>query len=104
VSKLVNRHQAWAWRIAYRFLGETQNTEDVVQKAFLRLLLQAAPRFSPRAAFRTYCYRIITRFLLPIHKWPICPISVCAKNLILEISTICLRLNFSRALIATKFA
>jgi hypothetical protein len=27
-----------------------------------------------------------------------------AKNLILEISTICLRLNFSRALISTKFA
>jgi hypothetical protein len=28
----------------------------------------------------------------------------CAKNLILGISTICLRLNFSRALISTKFA
>jgi hypothetical protein len=28
----------------------------------------------------------------------------CAKNLILAISTICLRLNFSRALISTKFA
>jgi RNA polymerase sigma-70 factor, ECF subfamily len=62
-AELVNRHQAWAWRLAYRFLGETQNTEDVVQESFLRLL-QAAPRFSPRAAFRTYFYRIITRLCL----------------------------------------
>jgi RNA polymerase sigma-70 factor (ECF subfamily) len=52
-AELVDRHQAWAWRIAYRFFGEYQNAEDVVQEAFLKLL-QAAPRYSPRAAFRTY--------------------------------------------------
>lgn len=62
-AELVRRHQAWAWRLAYRYLGEKQNAEDVVQEAFLRLL-QAAPRFSPRAAFRTYFYRIITRLCL----------------------------------------
>ena len=62
-AELVNRHQAWAWRIAYRFFGESQNAEDVVQEAFLKLL-QAAPRFDPRAAFRTYFYRIITRLCL----------------------------------------
>ena len=31
------------------------------------------------------------------------PLAVLAKNLILGISTICLRLNFSRTLIPTKF-
>ena len=62
-AELVNRHQAWAWRLSFRFLGEKQNAEDVVQDAFLRLL-QAAPRFRPRAAFRTYFYRIITRLCL----------------------------------------
>ena len=60
---LVHRHQAWAWSLALRFLGERQNAEDVVQEAFLRLL-QAAPRYRPRAAFRTYFYRIITRLCL----------------------------------------
>jgi RNA polymerase sigma-70 factor (ECF subfamily) len=62
-AELVNRHQAWAFGIAHRFLGDTQNAEDVVQEAFLRLL-QAAPRFRPRAAFRTYFYPIITRLCL----------------------------------------
>jgi RNA polymerase sigma-70 factor (ECF subfamily) len=64
-AELVNRHQAWAWRLAFRFLGEKQNAEDVVQEAFIRLL-QAAPRFRPRAAFRTYFYRIITRLCLDL--------------------------------------
>jgi RNA polymerase sigma-70 factor (ECF subfamily) len=62
-AELVGRHQTWAWRIAWRFLGEPQKAEDVVQDAFLKLL-QAAPRFDPRAAFRTYFYRIITRLCL----------------------------------------
>jgi RNA polymerase sigma-70 factor (ECF subfamily) len=62
-AALVNRHQAWAWRIAWRFLGEAQNAEDVVQEAFLRLH-QAAARYDQRAAFRTYFYRIITRLCL----------------------------------------
>jgi len=62
-TELVNRHQAWAWRIAFCFLGQTQSAEDVVQEAFLRLL-RAAPRFIPKAAFRTYFYRIITRLCL----------------------------------------
>ena len=62
-AELVGRHQAWAWRIAYRFLGESQYAEDIVQKAFLKLL-QAAPRYSPRAAFRTFFYRIITGLCL----------------------------------------
>jgi len=62
-AEIVKRHQTWAWRIACRFLGQTQNAEDVVQEAFLRLL-QAAPRYDPRAAFRTYFYRIITRLCL----------------------------------------
>lgn len=62
-AELVNRHQGWAWRLAFRFLGEAQISEDVVQEAFLRLF-RAAPRFSPRAAFRTYFYRIIARLCL----------------------------------------
>jgi RNA polymerase sigma-70 factor (ECF subfamily) len=62
-AELVNRHQAWAWRIAWRFLGEAQNAEDLVQEAFLRLH-RAAARYERRAAFRMYFYRIITRLCL----------------------------------------
>jgi RNA polymerase sigma-70 factor (ECF subfamily) len=62
-GRIVERHQEWAWRIAYRFFGDEQDAADVVQDAFLRLL-DAAGRYRPEAKFRTFFHRIITRLCL----------------------------------------
>jgi len=62
-AELVNRHQAWTWRVAYRFLGHREDAADVVQDAFIRLL-EAAGRYRPSATFATYFRRIITRLCL----------------------------------------
>jgi len=52
-----------AWSVAYRFLGDATEAEDAAQDAFLRVL-EAAPRYRPTAAFRTYLYRVVTRLCL----------------------------------------
>ncbi|MBI4776128.1 MAG: sigma-70 family RNA polymerase sigma factor [Deltaproteobacteria bacterium] len=62
-GEIVQRHHSWAWRIAYRFLGDEPEAADIVQEAFLRLL-DASRRYRPTAKFRTYFYRIITRLCL----------------------------------------
>ncbi len=62
-EELVHRHQVWAWGVAYRFLGHRQESEDVVQDAFLRLL-EAASRYRPTSTLKTYLYQIITRLCL----------------------------------------
>lgn len=62
-KELVSRHQDSAWRIAYRFLGNSAEAEDVAQEAFLRILA-AAPRYKPRAAFTTYLYLIVSRLCI----------------------------------------
>ena len=62
-EELVRRRQAWAWKIAYRFLGQKSEAEDVVQEAFIRLM-KAADRYRPSACFTTYFYRIITRLCI----------------------------------------
>jgi len=62
-DEIVRRHQTWAWRVAYRFLGHEDDAADVVQDAFLRLL-DAAGRYRPSAGFRTYLYRIVSRLCL----------------------------------------
>ena len=59
-EQLVVRHQASAWRLAYRFLRDHGRAEDVAQEAFLRVL-ESAGRWRPRAKFRTYLYQIIAR-------------------------------------------
>jgi RNA polymerase sigma-70 factor, ECF subfamily len=59
-ERLVLRHQAAAWRIALRYTGDAAEAEDLVQDTFLSIL-NAAERYRPEAAFRTYLYRVLTR-------------------------------------------
>lgn len=57
-EELVIRHQASAWHLAYRFLGDHAHAEDIAQEAFLRVL-ESPGRWRPRARFRTYLYQIV---------------------------------------------
>jgi RNA polymerase sigma-70 factor (ECF subfamily) len=62
-ERLVIRHQSTAWNVAVRYIGDASEAEDLVQEAFLRIL-NAAERYVPTAAFRTYLYRILTRLCI----------------------------------------
>ena len=62
-EQLVLRHQAKAWHVAYRFIGDAAEAEDLAQEAFLRIL-DAASRYHPTASFRTYLFRVLTRLCL----------------------------------------
>ena len=55
---IVLRHQQALWSIAYRFLGDPAEAEDVVQEAFLRLLA-LAPRYRPSGGLRAYLRRVV---------------------------------------------
>ena len=60
---IVFRNQKAAWQIAYRFLSDPTEAEDVAQDAFMKLLA-AAPRYRPSASFRTFFYRIVSRLCI----------------------------------------
>jgi len=60
---IVLRHQKTAWNVAYRFLGNSHDAEDIVQDAFMKIL-EAAPRYKPTASFRTYLFRVITHLCI----------------------------------------
>ena len=62
-ERIVTRHQTWAWKIAYRFIGNEEDASDIVQDAFLRLL-DASGRYRPTAKFKTFFYQIISRLCL----------------------------------------
>lgn len=59
-EELVLRHQAGAWRVAYRLTGDAHQAEDLAQEGFLRVL-DAAEGYRPTASFRTWLFRILTR-------------------------------------------
>jgi RNA polymerase sigma-70 factor (ECF subfamily) len=62
-EELVMRHQSAAWALAYHYLSDPAEAEDIVQEAFLRLL-ESAHRYRPMAKFRTYFNRIVVRLCL----------------------------------------
>jgi len=62
-EKIVLRYQDHAWKTAYRFLCDAMEAEDVAQEAFLKIL-DAASRYRPTAAFRTYIYRTVTHLCI----------------------------------------
>lgn len=66
-DELVRRHQDSAWRIAYHYLKDPSEAEDVVQEVFLKILA-AAPRYRPRSKFSTYLYRIIANLCLDVRR------------------------------------
>jgi RNA polymerase sigma-70 factor (ECF subfamily) len=62
-EELVCRNQSSAWALAFRYLSDPVEAEDVVQEAFLRLL-KAAPHYRPETAFRAYFSKIVVRLCL----------------------------------------
>jgi len=62
-NELILRYQDLAWKMAYRFIGDAMEAEDVAQESFLKTL-EATRRYRPTATFRTYFYRILTHLCL----------------------------------------
>jgi RNA polymerase sigma-70 factor, ECF subfamily len=62
-EEIVLRHQETVWKVAYRFLGDRMEAEDVAQEAFLRVL-EASGRYRAKTSFRTYLYRIVTHLCI----------------------------------------
>ncbi len=63
LEQLVERHQAAAWRTAYRLVSDRHAAEDLAQEAFLRIF-EARHRYQPTAPFGAYLTRIVVRLCL----------------------------------------
>jgi RNA polymerase sigma-70 factor (ECF subfamily) len=58
-ARLVERHQAAAYRYCWRVLRNHHTAEDLAQEFFVRLFRSAA-RYLPAGHFTTWMYRILT--------------------------------------------
>jgi|SRR5882672_908795 len=66
---LARRHAGGALRVARRILASDALAEEIVQDAFLRVWVNA-PRWRPRARFRTWLYRIVINLCLNAKRRP----------------------------------
>lgn len=60
---LVERHMKQAYNVAYSFVNDHAQAEDVAQEAFIRAY-RSLPSFRGEAGFGTWLYRIVTNLAL----------------------------------------
>lgn len=65
--KLVEAHQAFAYAVAFRFVGHAGDAEDIVQEAFVRLW-KNLHQYRPAVKLTTWLYRIIANLCLDLLK------------------------------------
>ncbi|PLX37730.1 MAG: RNA polymerase sigma-70 factor [Hyphomicrobiales bacterium] len=67
---LVERHADRAYAIAFRFLRNATDAEDVVQDALLKVWTSGCKWESGRARFSTWLYRVITNRCIDLKRRP----------------------------------
>jgi RNA polymerase sigma-70 factor (ECF subfamily) len=65
--RIVENHQQYAYAIAYRFLGNEADAEDVVQESFINVWMHL-DKYDPRKKFTTWLYRIVANRCLDFIK------------------------------------
>jgi RNA polymerase sigma-70 factor, ECF subfamily len=63
MRELLRRHQARAWRLAWRMMSNAAAADDITQEAFFRLF-QTAGRYRPDAALTTFLHRIVVNLCI----------------------------------------
>jgi RNA polymerase sigma-70 factor (ECF subfamily) len=62
-AELVSRYQDKAFWVAYNLVGNTEESRDVAQEAFVRIF-RALDRFDFNMSFYTWLYRIVTNLAI----------------------------------------
>jgi RNA polymerase sigma-70 factor (ECF subfamily) len=55
---LLSRHQRSVYNLAYRFLNDSSDAEDITQEVFIRVY-KASKTYTPEAKFTTWLYTIV---------------------------------------------
>jgi len=64
---LVKAHQAFAYRVAYRFVGDANEAEDIVQEVFVKLW-QHPNKYNQEVKLTTWLYRMLANRCLDFLK------------------------------------
>lgn len=64
---IVDHYQSFAYSVSFRFLGQAEEAEDVVQEAFIRLW-KNLHKYRPEVKLSTWLYRIIANLCLDFLK------------------------------------
>ena len=62
-EKIVERHQKWIINLAYKYIGNSTEAEDIAQEIFIKIY-KARKRYKPTAKFTTWLHTIAVNVCL----------------------------------------
>jgi RNA polymerase sigma factor (sigma-70 family) len=68
LEKLVLRHQAWIYNIAFKMVMDHDDASDVTQEILVKMITGLSTYDSGKAMFRTWLYRIAVNHILNMKK------------------------------------
>jgi len=68
LEKLILRHQAWIYNIAFKMVMDHDDASDITQEILIKMITNLSSYDSRKAAFRTWLYRITVNHILSMKK------------------------------------
>ena len=69
LEKLILKHQPFIYNVAWKFVRNPKDAEDLTQEAIIKVITNLA-KFEHRSAFRTWAYRIVANHFLMSKRKP----------------------------------
>ncbi len=68
LEKLILRHQAWIFNIAFKMISNRDDAEDITQEILIKMITKLSTYKPEKSAFRTWLYRITLNHVLNMKK------------------------------------
>lgn len=68
LEKLILRHQAWIYNIAYKMVCDPHDAEDITQEILTKMITKLSTYEPERSSFRTWLYRIVANHVINMKK------------------------------------
>ncbi len=68
LERLILRHQAWIYNIAFRMVLVAEDAEDITQEVLIKMIMKLSTYDSKKASFRTWLYRIVVNHVINMKK------------------------------------
>ncbi len=64
LKKLILRHQAWIYNIAFRMVCDSSDAEDITQEILIKMMTKLSTYDPQKSSFRTWLYRIVANHVI----------------------------------------
>ncbi|MBN2159077.1 MAG: RNA polymerase sigma factor [Spirochaetes bacterium] len=68
LEKLILRHQAWIYNIAFKMVMDHDDASDITQEILIKLITNLSSFDSRKGLFRTWMYRIVANHIINMKK------------------------------------